>query len=274
MIKNKIKFIGLVFLLLGFLMPLFKYYKDNWFASKLVHELYSNFCAEFISLAITILIIDYLYDKKEKENNKKRLIRELGCEDIGLTSRALKEIKELGYINDGSLNNADFSKATLNGLDFSNCKLNNLNFSNALLISSDFSNSELRNCDFSHCNLNGINFNRAKLVNVKFHKAELYGATFHNSKMQNSDLLRANLDNCEFIDAEIEVSKFEDTFLRCSNLFKAKFKACNFLNSDFTNANLEKAYFERSDFNLIIGSNTILNIETAEFIASVNFPNT
>ena len=125
MIKS-IRNVGIISLIIGLVLLFFAFYPENYFLGKFIHNIYASLSCEFTSIAITILLINYLYDKKAEDSNKKRLLRELGSEDKGFTSRALKEIKELGYLTDGTLNGLDLTNANLAGLDFTGADLKNV----------------------------------------------------------------------------------------------------------------------------------------------------
>ena len=99
---NLIKTIGISFLIISILIVFLHTYPKDWRFSSIINEFYANVSSELFSISITILLIDYLYEKKATQNTKHRLLRELGSEDRGFTSRALKELKELGALQDWS----------------------------------------------------------------------------------------------------------------------------------------------------------------------------
>ncbi|MCC9062292.1 pentapeptide repeat-containing protein [Flavobacterium piscisymbiosum] len=170
-----IKRIGYISLAIGVLtLLIFHNYPESWIFKPFVQDTYANFSFELLSISATILLINYLYENKEIENNKKRLIRELGSEDKGFTSRALKEIKELGYLTDGSLNGIDLSKANLEGLDFSNACLENTIFNNALLNKAIFKYANLKNTSFLNAELRESNFENAIFDKTVLKNSNLY----------------------------------------------------------------------------------------------------
>ena len=71
MIKS-IRNVGLISLIIGLALLLFAFYPKESFLGEFIHNVYASLSCEFTSVAITILLINYLYDKKAEESNKKR----------------------------------------------------------------------------------------------------------------------------------------------------------------------------------------------------------
>jgi uncharacterized protein YjbI with pentapeptide repeats len=269
---NPISVVGIIFLVLGLSLVFLCNYPDSWLFSLIIKEYYANLSCELLSIAITILLIDYLYDRKEKESNKKRLLRELGSEDRGFTSRALKEIKELGYLVDGTLKGIDLSKANLSGLDFTGADLEKIDFSKASLNGTILKDTNLNGAIFYDAELRGANLENSTLFNTQLKKCNLYGAILNKAQFVNADLMNSNLEICELIDVVITDSKLEDAVLRLSNLTRIKIINCNLLRTDIKSINAKNAKFERCDLMDLQGWDIILEIDSAEFLACFNIP--
>jgi uncharacterized protein YjbI with pentapeptide repeats len=269
---NLITTVGIVFLVVGISLVFLNKYPDNWKFSSFIKEYYANLSCELISIAITILLIDYLYEKKEKGATKKRLLRELGSEDRGFTSRALKELKELGSLTDGSLIGLDLSKANLSGLDFSNANLSKVNFENALLNGTVFKSANLDGTILNGAEMREANLENCSFTNTKMKKCNLYGALLNNSKITNVDLMKSNLELSELIDVIIIDTKLEDANLKLANLTRIKITNCHLLRTDVHSINAKNAKFERCDLKDIQGLPMILEGGTAEFLACLNIP--
>lgn len=269
---NLITKVGIVFLVVGISLIFLHKYPETWRFNSIIKEYYANLSCELISIAITILLIDYLYEKKEKEATKKRLLRELGSEDKGFTSRALKELKELGSLTDGSLIGLDLSKANLSGLDFSNANLARVNFENALLNGTIFKNANLDRAILNGAEMREANLENCSFINTKMKKCNLYGALLNNSKLTNVDLMKSNLELCELIDVVIVDTKLEDANLKLANLTRIKITNCHLLRTDVHSINAKNAKFERCDLKDIQGLSMILEGNTTEFLACLNLP--
>lgn len=264
--------VGYSFLALGILLLLLHKYPDNWCFSLFIKEIYANLSCELISIAVTILLINYLYEKREESSNKRRLIRELGSEDKGFTSRALKEIKELGYLADGTLNGADLSSANLEGLDFSGAVLKNVNFSMARLNNSIFREVILEGVILNGAEARQCIFERSVFSNVTLKSSNLYSAIFIGAQISNVDFLSAKLEQAEFIDAKIENSKFEDSVVRLANFVRAEISGTNFSMADFNGMNVRNAKFVRCDMHNVIGWENMIDASSAEFLACNKIP--
>lgn len=269
---NIIKTIGIIFLIISISIVFLHKYPKDWKFSSLINEFYANISSELFSISITILLIDYLYERKSKINSKQRLLRELGSEDRGFTSRALKELKETGALEDGSLVGLDLKGANLSNLDFSNANLKNVNFENAILEGCTFSNCDLTNTNFISTNLKGAIIENANFENTVLSKANLYSARLSKSKINNCDFLNANLQVSELIEVEINNCKLEGVNLTQANLTRSKIKNSKLLRSIFTSCNALNLTYERCNLKDVVGIDKLINFETAEFLACENFP--
>ena len=124
-------------------------------ADPLIEDFYANISAELASIAFTILIIDYLNERREKSNLKERLIREMQTRDNGAANRAVRELMAHGWHKDGSLHgqflnyanlenvylrDTDFKEARLHRASFRNAWMRGVNLTGANLTASDFTN--------------------------------------------------------------------------------------------------------------------------------------
>lgn len=76
-----------------------------------------NLSTELIGAVITYFIIDRIINQQEQEQQlKERLIREMGNRNNAVSSRAVDELRERGWLSDGSLSGWFLSDADLQGL--------------------------------------------------------------------------------------------------------------------------------------------------------------
>ena len=268
-----IKNVGIGILVLAFLISLFHFYPKDWKFNSVINAFYANISTELISIAITILLINYLYEVKEKLALKTRLIRELGSEDKGFTARALKEIKEFGWLTDGSLESCDLSLANLSGLDLSNAKLKGAIISKANLKGAILMNADLTNVDFSETDLANSILTGSTLSKTKFIEADLYAANFNNTRIQTCDFLKANLELTKLRDTEICDTLLEEANLSFADLEDSKIKKCKLLRADFSGINLKNSSFERNDIKGIINWDKANHLDCAKFNGTENPPN-
>lgn len=267
-----IRITGFVFLALSILVLLFEKYPTNWIFHSIILEMYPHLCATFIDIAITILLIDYLYEIKEKEILKKRLIREIGCEDKGFTSRAVKELKETKWLYDGSLKNCDLSHANLSGLDLSMANLEGVtlkfaNLKSTILKQANLKNAKIDKTDFSEANLDNTDFSNATIHNSIFFKASL------NKIISNkTDFLRSNFTQAEMREISFMETLLEDTNLSFADLSKSEFTQAKLLRADVRGVNFTAVIVTRCDLNELLNWEEIGRLTSASFSGNINAP--
>ena len=103
--SSPIRVIGLLALLLAIFFAMAGY--KNW------EDFFANASVELASIAITILILDYLNEQREDKKLKEQLIRELRSPDSGIALRSLEELRSHDWVSDGSLRGAFLQFANL-----------------------------------------------------------------------------------------------------------------------------------------------------------------
>ena len=267
-----IRKLGIFLLILSFAFGGLFFVEGDTRLISFIKEFYANISAELLSISITILIIDYLYDIKEKQANKKRLLTELSSVDIGFSSRALKELRENGWVEDGSLSGIDLSRANLRKLDLSKANLKGTNLSKA---------------DLTLANLNGACLDGAILNEVTLLSADLKDATLVQAQLRNSNIRNANLngtnfENADMIDSDLQGAEARNACFKGAKLEESRLGEADFSHSDFEFAqmlrvdiyrlNVKKASFRRSDFEGIIGWESLINVTSADFSGTKNLP--
>lgn len=193
-----------------------------------VGDFYANISTELASIAITVLIIDALNYRREKQDQKTRLLGEVRNRDNGLALRALEEMRAFGWIVDGTLVQANLWGANLEGADLSEIVLRSAQLGRANLRSAILFDADLREADLSRAVLDGADLSRADMRRV-----DLSGATLLNVKagwinLHMADLSRANLAGASLNwanlqRADLNMTNLEDISLRNANLTGARF---------------------------------------------------
>lgn len=184
------KNVGIILGIFAFISIKFGYYYlygNNLSLHNLVNDLYANIGTEFASIAITILIIDYLSDRRSDKNLKEQLAREMGLKDNAFATKAVKELRAHGWLTDGSLYGIDLGASDLSGADLSDADLHN-----ATLTAANLNRAFLINAKLIGATINGANIEDADLRNANFSNADLRW-----SDMSNADLMGACLDSAD-----------------------------------------------------------------------------
>ena len=150
-------------------------------------------------------------------------------------------------------NNADFSWATLTDVNFSGSKLRNANFTKANLENLNFTETDLTHGNFCASNIIRTSYKKALLENSEFESAnienvdftECFGAyaSLKGVNFINSTIVSSRLQYAVFSEANISMTNFEG-----SQMIRTKLDNCTANNISFSEANLENAYMNDSDF--------------------------
>ena len=161
--------------------------------SALTADLYANVGIDFVSIAITVLGIDALNQRREARLEKRRLIREMGSRDNGIALRAVQELRGQGYLSDGSLHSvwlmsADLERADLYSADIRGAALHSANLQRAELFGANLSRASLW-----RTNLAGANLIDTDLSDANFEYANLAGARVTRNQLEKAYSLRGTV---------------------------------------------------------------------------------
>jgi hypothetical protein len=175
----------------------------------------TNLYTEFISIGVTVFILDHLYrrraEKYEIKQLRQQLRRAARSPQRAIAMDAMHEIIEHGWFYIDSpeplLKDANLSSANLKGLygDRVNLEGANLSFANlngAILTEANLKNSsliltKLNKADLTFAKLQNATFSGAELKNAKLEFANLEGAKLGNSNFCGANLFMCNLKNAD-----------------------------------------------------------------------------
>lgn len=186
-----------------------------------VRDFYANGATELVSIAITILIIDRLYERKQREHEKQRLILQLGSSHLGFATEASRLLNLHGWLTDGSVR-----KAYLHGT----------NLSRALLVAADFQGCELSQAKFRFAALNKANLKKAYLLAADLSDTHLIEANLEEATLAHANLSRATMSGANLVRANLQGANMQATNLLCANLADA----------DLTDADLLEAIYDQN----------------------------
>jgi len=170
----------------------------------LLQDFYANFSTELFSLAITILIVDKLYENRATAEEKKRLILQIGSPNNAFAIEAVRQLRVKGWLYDGSLRDSILSYANLEGADLSYADLQGATLNNVNLKS-----ASLHNCNFAECYLVAADFRGANIETVNFKKAKLSSANFQHSIIHNVQFGEADMTFCNLMDVRVFANVLE-----------------------------------------------------------------
>ncbi len=192
---NTIRIIGILLFLVSVGIAILGFIQSNENLSfyAFIKEFYANISAELASIAVTVLLIDYLNERRENRNLRGLLKREMGSEDNGIALRAVVELRAHGWLLDGSVKGAYLRRANLYRADLykagmEDCYLHGANLKHAFLGEADLSGADLT-------------------------QADLTGATFDSANLEGADLTGARLESTRFIRTNLLNARVSDTQL-------------------------------------------------------------
>lgn len=117
--------------------------------------LLGNLSTEMVGALLTFFVIDRLIKQNsEQEELRDQLIREMENPDIGITKRAVTELRHRGWLQDGSLGGWFFKRANLEGIKLSDAELTDVGFYRCNLTGTRISDEQLASLnDLRFCTL-------------------------------------------------------------------------------------------------------------------------
>lgn len=137
-------------------------------------DFYTNISTDLISIAVTVLIIDTLNQRRADTERKRQRIREMRSPDNGIALAALSELRDEGWVEDGSLRDAYLLGANLEGAFLREVELNG-----AWLRDANLQRAYMRDANLTNATLIGANLTAAReLTPAQLRQASaLLGAT-------------------------------------------------------------------------------------------------
>lgn len=191
--------IGVLLLLVAFLTAILGYFNSHYDLplpkpiEYFIADFYANLSVEFISIAITILIIDQLNERSRAKQLKEQLISQMAGADNAIARNAVAELRIHGWLQDGSLRNLSFYQANLQEAPIFAADLEKAGFSRGDLRSARLNWANLRHADLRVANIeNGVLIG-ADLFRADIERANLGGAYLIEANLQEADLQGATL---------------------------------------------------------------------------------
>lgn len=132
---------GVALLVLAFLVGILGYLNEHGglhlqeTPRRILAYLSANVSTELASIAITMLFVDALYQHRETEREKRRLILQMGSPDNAFAQEAVRALRSRGWLGDGSLKIANLWGANLQG---------------AILIGANLQRADLQGAEYNY----------------------------------------------------------------------------------------------------------------------------
>lgn len=171
----------------------------------IINDFYANVSAELASIALTVLIIDHLNERRaaalSSEQRARRIIRELTSNVDDVRNKAIEDAKHTGILYDGSMVNASLNWVDFTTQDLTSAILNDTHMSGAKFKDAILFEAKLINTSLNEANLEGAKLIRADLTNAYLRNASLVSADMSGAILVDADLTGANLSEANLTGA-------------------------------------------------------------------------
>lgn len=212
-LKNRISLAGALILVVSLLSLLTAVWLYNDSPAEFWKGFLTNLGTELLSVAMTVLILNELYQRVSDDNLKKQLIRDMSSSENGIALRAVQELSANGWLFDGSLEGALLGNANLEGAN-----LLNANLEGAKLWNSNLRNARLRGANLKDANLSGADFSGARLI-----EADLAQANLEQSRLEHAIMWDANLRGAILRKTDLSFADLRGASLQNSEIFQCNF---------------------------------------------------
>ncbi len=161
-------------------------------------DFFMNAFTEFASIIATVLILDRIYQRREREARKRELILQMGSPDNGFAREAVRCLRHEGWLYGNSLKKISFFQANL-----ANTILTNVNFSDSNLMAVNLENSILVNANLEGADLGGANLTDCLLAGTN-----LSNTTWRVVINPGEKVITAIMPDGEFWTPETDLNRF------------------------------------------------------------------
>ena len=129
-----------------------------------------------------------------RKEAKKQLVLQMGSTDNVTATEAVRQLRERGWLIDGTLRGAYLNHANLTGIDLNCADLKNADLSHTILTDTTLDFADMENINLIGAKLNEASLIGAKLVDSRMGWAELCGAKFGHANLTNAKMFKAKYD--------------------------------------------------------------------------------
>ena len=199
-----------------------------------------NLFTELLGIGITVLGVDRLGVYRDRENLKRRLIREVvnGTNDVA--TKAVIELQHEGWLGgeNGLLKGKNLDGANLRGE-----ALKGVNLEGASLCDTDLCEANLYGANLKDATLHDADMRGANLENADL-RADMGTANLQHAVLIGADLRSANLSRENFEEADLMDARLQDALVAHTNLRGAWMKGANLNRAHLYAPDLRGAYMD------------------------------
>jgi hypothetical protein len=148
---------------------------------------------QFLGMALTILVLDALYQRSQDDQLRRELVRQMGSQDNATAIGAANALQRRGWLRSGMMRGVDLTTANLAGLH---------------LVRADLQGVVLAHAKLTEAKLIAVNLDGANLRDADLSKSMLYRTTFKGADLVNAKFPEAAIQNVDFSDAYLVGANF------------------------------------------------------------------
>lgn len=158
-------------------------------------------------------LIENLSQPSESGDSKLLLIRQLRSSNNWTAMHAVERLRSLGALEDGSLHEANLSRANLSGADLHRSSLSHASLQEAVLRGANLQEARLAGVD-----LMGADLSMANLFRADLSSANMFRARLANANLQETFLFQVDLRGADLRDANLRSARLSNTRLESANI--------------------------------------------------------
>lgn len=163
----------------------------------------TNLFTEATSVAVTLVILNRMAEARERRRYKQDLIYRMGSQVNAEARRAVEELRQHGWLTDGSLRGASLVRANLTGANLREASLESARLEGANLERATLVNARLQDATLMAANLQGASLVAADLSGANLWLADISRTDFYGANLQGAHLWQAKLDTTDLIDTTL-----------------------------------------------------------------------
>ena len=209
-------------------------------------KLHQIISPELFGIGITVLIIDSANQRLLLQEEKNRLILQMGSPDHGFAIEAVRILRDKRWFEKGAavnahLSGADLHSANLSWLDLRGINLSYANLSNARLTGSTLTQGFFIKTNFTGADLRGVNMSKSILYGADLSEAHLSHAILREANLGLDPIAETYIHTRGMRGATLCRVKLDNTDLTDANLYRVDLTEADLFSAIFDNANLSGA---------------------------------
>lgn len=176
---------------------------------------------ELFGIVLTAVIIDYVNERRQDIQRRKILTAQLGSKYRDVTEMAITELRQRGWLEDGSLANALLTEANLEDADLTQANLRHADLKKANLSGAVLQGAILAEAYMIHANLDGADLTEANLCGAWLYSAEFGRAILVATDLSDAHLNGRDLSGTDMVRVKAVHAKLESAILTEVNMYGA-----------------------------------------------------